>query len=337
MLPASLKFNKNILTIAVLAVFTFGGGFLLMNGVAISHRDKVATGFLFDLLITFPLCYYFIIIRPLRKSGRGIFLVLTVCCGIAYLVLPTHQRGIILQIRKLSALAELAFIIYAITKIRKIRLAYKTHQLGFADPVFSLRNAMSDLMGDRLPVKVLAAELAVWRYGVLFWKAERTLSKEVKPFSTHKESGYVAIWCILLVAVLVEVVAFHFLLMRWSRVAADIVSVLTLYSIIFFIADLSAVIKRQVLIDGETIVLRTGLRWRTIVEKSNIESVIKIKNGYDDSEIYLKGAVMKAGANVFITFKSPVAVDKLYGPAKQFKSVLMSIDNADDFIAQLNL
>jgi hypothetical protein len=115
----NLKLNKNIIIIIILAIAIFSGGLLMMNGVALSHRDKIATGFLCDLLITFPVCYYFIIIRPLKTSKRSIILVLTICCGVAYLILPPHQRALILQVRKLTLLGELLFIIYAVTKINK--------------------------------------------------------------------------------------------------------------------------------------------------------------------------------------------------------------------------
>ena len=262
-------------------------------------------------------------------------LVLTLCCGVAYLVLPPHQRQMILQVRKLTALAELLFIVYAITKIKKIRAAYKIEQLKFADPLFNLRNSMCQVFGDTLLVKVLASELAVLRYGLLFWKKEKPVSKSTVAFSTHRESGYVAIWCIFLLAVLVEIVAFHFLLMRWSKTTAVVVTVFSVYGIVFFMADLSAILKRGVLIDGQTVVLRTGLRWRAIVKKSNVAGVLKITGDYNGDEIYLKGSTIKSGANVLIKFKSAVMVEKLYGPARQFSSILMSIDDVPGFMAEL--
>jgi len=66
---------------------------------------------------------------------------------LAYMVLPQHQRAYILQIRKLTAVAELLFIIYAVTKFNTLRRAYKAHHLLLTDPVFNLRAAMSEVMG----------------------------------------------------------------------------------------------------------------------------------------------------------------------------------------------
>ena len=333
----ALKPSKNIISITILAVAIFAGGLLMMNNVEISHRDKIATGFLCDLLITFPLCYYFVIVRPLKKPVKSILLVLTICCGVAYLVLPAHQRSFILQLRKFTMAAELLFIVYAVAKIRKIKAAYKVHQLRFPDPLYNLRSSMADVFGDILPVKVLASELAVLRYGLMFWRREKRASEGSMTFSTHKESGYLAVWCILLVAILVEVVAFHLLLMRWSHIAANIVTALTAYSIIFFIADLSAIIKRKVQINNDVIILRTGLRWRAITTKNNILSAIKPSGDCYDAETFVKGAVLKSGSNLLITFKEPVIVDKLYGAGKGYKSILMSVDDVKSFITVIGL
>lgn len=140
-----------------------------------------------------------------------------------------------------------------------------------------------------------------------------------------------------MVAILVEAVAFHFLLMRWSHTAANIVTILTAYSIIFFIADLSAIIKRQVLINGDVITLRTGLRWRVITTKDNIASMTKPIGEYDADETILKGGALKSGSNLLIIFKEPVMVDKLYGSGKEFKSILMSIDDVKRFIEEVGL
>ena len=333
----SLKLNKNIISIAILAVAIFTGGLFILHNVAQTHRDKIATGFLCDLLINFPLCYYFIIIRPLKKSPKSLLLVLTICCGIAYLVLPPHQRSLILQVRKLTVVAELAFFIYAFTKIKKIRSAYKIHQLNFADPLYNLRSSMADIFGDILPVRILASELAMLRYGILSWKKEKHLPKNAIAFSTHKESGYIAVWCILMVAVFVEVVAFHFLLMKWSHLAANIVTALTLYSVILFIADLSALVKRQVLVNDDTIILRTGLRWRAITTRDNIAAISKAVSNVDPDGTFMKGAALTSGINLLITFKEPVMLDKLYGARKEYKAILMSIDDTKGFIEALDL
>jgi len=331
MTAIQLKSNRNILFITAIALTIFLGGTFMLHLVPAAAKNKIANGLLADFTVTFPVFYYLIIVRPLKVPLKSILLVLSLCCVVAYLVLPAHQREYILQIRKLTLVAEILFIIYAVTKFNKIRAAYKTHQLHFADPIYNLRAAMADVLGDTLPIKVLASELAVLRYGLLFWRKEKSSIKVNATFSTHKESGYIALWCIFLLAVLVEIVAFHFLLRKWSPTSALIVTLLSSYGLILFIADLSAILKRKVLISDHQLILRLGLRWSANTSLSNVSSIQKITYDHKSTDDYFKGGITKSNGNVLITFKHPIKIDKLYGTSKEFSSILMNVDDFDGF------
>jgi len=119
MTAASPKATRHILYITIIAIAIFIGGTTALHLITSPARDKIASGLLADFVITFPTLYYFIIVRPLKVLAKSVLLVLSVCCLVAYVVLPQQQREYILQIRKLSALVEIAFIIYAVTKIKK--------------------------------------------------------------------------------------------------------------------------------------------------------------------------------------------------------------------------
>lgn len=332
MTAISLRLNRNIISIILIALAIFFGGLIILHAVPLTVRGRVANGLLADFVLTFPMLFYFIIVRPLKVSVKSLFLVFSVCCGLAYLVLPQQQRDYILQIRKLSVLAELFVIGYAVAQFKEIRTAYRIHHAAFADPVYNLRMSMAEVLGNSPAIKVLAAEIAVLRYGLLFWKKENT-DAHYKVFSTHKDCGYIAIWCVLFAVILIEIAPMHLLLMKWSHTAAIILTVMSAYSSIIFIADLSAMLKRKVMIDANTIILRTGLRWRAITGLNNIQSLQKITSDYTSDEPYLKGGVLKNGGNLLVTFKQSVIVDKIYGTSKAYQTILMQVDDVDAFIA----
>ena len=252
-------------------------------------------------------------------------------------MLPAQQKGYILQLRKLTALAEIGFIGYAFSRFYKIRAAYVNYQSAFADPIYNLRSAMVDVLGGSLSIKVLAAELAMLRYGLLFWKKEKTGEGESHSFSTHKEFGYIAIWCILVCAVMVETVAFHLLLSKWSSVFATVLTLLSVYGILFFIADLSAILKRKILVIGDQLILRTGFRWSAKTNMDNIDKIRRITNNKLSTDVYFKGGIIKSSGDVLITFKSPVRVQKLYGPDKITSAILMNIDDLASFENIINI
>ncbi|MDR3694621.1 hypothetical protein [Mucilaginibacter sp.] len=336
MTTAPVNLTRSIALITAIAVTIFIGGAFMLHFVPAPAKDKIADGLLADFLVTFPAAYYFIIVRGLKTKPRSMVFIISLCCVAGYLLLPQHQRGYILQVRKLTSVVELLFIIYCVTRFSKIRAAYKSEQLLFADPVYNLRTAMTAVLGDTLPIKVLAAEVAMLRYGLLWWKKEKQPAIKNIPFSTHKECGYIAIWCIILVAVTVEIVAVHLALQKWSHIAANIVTMLTLYSIIFLIADLSAILKRRVLVNGDQVILRTGLRWRVTINTGNINSMKKITTDNPSDKTCYKGGAIKSNCNLLITFKQPVTVEKLYGTSKEFSSILMGVDDVDGFIRVLH-
>ncbi|MEN0056892.1 MAG: hypothetical protein AAGC65_24650 [Mucilaginibacter sp.] len=331
-----LKLNRNIILITLIALIIFIGGLLLLHSVAYQIKDKVASGLLADFVITFPVLYYLIMVRPLKLPLKRMLLVISICSAVAYLVLPAHQREYILQLRKLTAAAEILFIIYTVSQIRKLNAFYKTHQATLPDPIYNLRAAMAHVLGDSLPVKLIASELAVLRYGLLCWRKEKSSLKVLHNFSTHKETGYIAIWCILMVVVLVELVAFHLLLLRWSPIAAIIATGLSLYSMILFVADLSAILKRKIQLMDTHLLLRTGLRWRIYTSINNVASVKKITNDYSSEDAYFKGGIIKSGGNLLINFKEPVQIDRLYGASRTLSTVLMNIDDYEAFAEALN-
>jgi len=337
MTAPSIKPSRNIILISIIALFIVTFGLSLLHSVPYKIKDKVASGLLADLVITFPVLYYLMIVRPLRLPVKRMLIVISICMVVAYLILPQHQRSYILQLRKLTAAAEILFIIYAVTKFRRLNKVYKTHQATLPDPIYNLRSAMAHVLGNSLAIKLIASELAVLRYGLLWWKKEKTGVKAVHTFSTHRETGYIAIWCILMVAILVEMVAFHLLLLKWSHTAAIILTALTLYSMILFIADLSAILKRKIQLTETHMLLRTGLRWRIYTGISNIESVRKITNDYHSEDDYFKGGIIKTGGNLLISFKEPVQIDRLYGAGKKSRIVLMNIDDYPAFADALNI
>jgi hypothetical protein len=330
-----VKYRLNIISIIVLGSLIFIGGPLFLHTLSANVQDKIANGLLADFLVTFPVLYYFIIVRPLRLPAKSVLLILSIAGVIAYVLLPPHQRQYLLQVRKLTALAELAFIIYAVTKFNKIRSAYNIHRARLADPVYNLRAAMTEVFGDVLFVRVLSSELAILRYSLFFWRKEKMSSTGYKPYTTHREAGYIALWCALLLAVLVETIVFHLLIMKWNNTVAIVFTVFSAYGILFLVADLSGVIKRRVYINNETLMLRTGLRWRINTKVSNISSIQKITNDYHSEDDYYKGGILKNSGNVLITFKDHVVVERLYGAGKICNAVLMNIDDFDSFSSQL--
>lgn len=331
----SFSISKNIWVAALIAIAIVSGGQFLIQHVPAEKRDMIATGLMCDIIITFPVSYYLLIIRPLKLRKSSIILVICVCCGVACFVLPEHQRSYIIQVRKLTALIELGVLIYGIRKIKEIRSEYKALQTAFPDFAYNLYKSMANVLGENTYVKIVASELTILRFGLLCWKKTKQGSPTAYSYTVYKESNYPVLFGVILFACMVEITGLHLVLLHYSKTAALIISVLSLYGTIYIISDLSAILKSPVLITADKLLLRTGLRWRTLVNKNNIASIVKINESFLPEPDCFKGGVMKTSANLLITFKHPISIERLYRKPILADKMVMTIDRADDFMTEL--
>jgi hypothetical protein len=324
--------HKNIWLVIFTAFAILGAGMFLMHHVNPQKSGAAATGFMVDMVVTFPVAYYFLIIKPFKQKLWRIMLIITCCCGVAYLILPAAQRGYIIQLRKLTAGLELGMLIYCISKIRHIKKAYDTLQAEFPDVAFNLHKSMAMVLGDGMPVKIMASEITIVRFGLLCFKREKEISPEIKRFSIHKESGYAALFGVIMAVSVIEMVAFHLFLTRYSTIAATIVTILSIYGSLFITGDFSALVKSPVLLLENKLLLRAGLRYRALIKLDNIASVEKVGGSFEPGVQCFKGGVMKNTFNILITFKEPVTVERLYRKPAETSQMVLSIDEAEEFI-----
>jgi hypothetical protein len=182
----------------------------------------------------------------------------------------------------------------------------------------------------------MASELSVLKFGLFCWKKQMPSSLAIARYSVYKESGYVAMFSIVLFACLVELTGLHLLINHYSKTAAVIVSAITIYGIIVIVGDLAAIIKSPVLIMQDKLILRTGIRWMAVINRDNIASVVKIRNGFEADKDVFQGGVIKSSVNILFTFAKPVSIERLYQKTLMAKQIIMTVDQADELIEQLS-
>ena len=192
---------------------------------------------------------------------------------------------------------------------------------------------MTEVLGNLRPVKLLAAELSILRYGVLVTRREKELEEPFQKFTVYRESGYVALFCVFVAVSVIEITGMHLLLVQHHRTIALITTILSIYGTIFLIADISAIAKRPILITETQLILRTGIRWRAITTINNVESLTEIKNDFIVPADSYTGAVIKSAVNVLVTFKQKVEIERLYKANLNVQYILMSVDKFHEFKA----
>jgi hypothetical protein len=328
--------HKNVWFTLLAACLILCGGLFILHHVPVSKKDIVATAFLADIVITFPVAYYFLLVQPLKLKKRSIFLVTSCCLAVAYFILPAHQQSYIAQIKKLTMFAELGLLIYAVSKIKRISAAYK--QLKEISPYnpYLLRKSMVAVLGNIFAIKLMASEISMLKFGLLPWSNKEATPPNATSYSIHKEAGYVAMFSIVLFACFAELTGFHLLITHYSKTAAMIVSILTAYGIIIIVGDLAAIMKKGVLVMPDRLILRTGIRWVADVDRNNIIAVEKIRIGFEPDKDSFSGGILKSNTNICFTFAQPVSVERIYGKTVSVTKIVMTVDDADKLIAQLS-
>ncbi|GAB4019439.1 hypothetical protein GCM10028773_22240 [Spirosoma koreense] len=170
-------------------------------------------------------------------------------------------------------------------------------------------------------------------YYILFgWNLRSNLPREARMVTTHRQSGQIALTVGLLLVGIIEGVAVHLLLQRWSSTVAFWVTALSGYGLLFFVADTLATVKRPSYVINDQLILRLGIRWRAQIAHSVITQILPIDEKLPRQVDRVNGAFLTA-PNVLLTFREPVCLTGPYGIQRSVRQLSFFVDDRSDFIA----
>lgn len=163
------------------------------------------------------------------------------------------------------------FIKYLPSIIRAVKL--EQEQLIFAFP-----RIVTEKVKDNLLIKVLCQEVLVFYYALCSWK-----KKQPHGFTVYKNSMYVPFLVMIFHAAFFEAVAFHWFFHDRMPILAWIHTVLSLYGLVFLLADFRALVLNPVRIDNGNLYLSNGLFKQTKIDLNNISNLL---TSVQDENIY---------------------------------------------------
>jgi hypothetical protein len=299
-----------------------------------THPDLFSLAVTFDITIGIPLMYYFIILRKSKVSHFTVILVFLLCTFIAAWILPVGNQFYLDKARKIFVVAELFILVYGITRIRRIVITYKRLSLHLHDFVHNLLEATRHVFGATGIMPFLLGEINMLRYGLFFWSGKKEILKGQGFYTVYKKAGYTSLWGVLCFVMLIEITGFHILLLQWSKTIAIVVTSLSIYTFVFAIADLSAILKRPVIFNNRMLYLRVGIRWNVIIDPKQIISVEKIRNFKKQPGVILNCS-LTGNPNIMIELREPVTVYGYYGIKRITGKIVLNIDNEHEFLEEI--
>ena len=215
----TIHINRNLINFGI-PLTLLGTLILLMNSSFLNGNDTLNFAITADLLLTVPLVY-FLLIRKSEIPNTTVIPVMIIGLLVGSYFLPQESQTY-LSIFKTWALPviEISILIFVTIKVRRAIKKYKDLKGSIPDFYNALKSTCYEILPKKL-VLPFATEVAVFYYGFINWKTKEINENE---FAYHKNSGTTALFGGFIMIIGIETVALHFLLARWSIVAAWVLS-----------------------------------------------------------------------------------------------------------------
>lgn len=303
---------------------------LAKSDLFIGHSDTIGRYLAFDLLLTVPLLYFWAVRKtsiPNTTTVPVIFLGLI----LGYNILPPEQH-LYLDMFKSYGLPviEVSVLAFVVLKVRGAIRSFKAHQRPGADFYNVLQETVRELVPGRLS-GFLVSEISVIYYGFLNWKKKELKSNE---YSYHMRSGTPALFGALIFMIMVETFAVHLILVKWSSIAALVLTILSIYSAMQFLGFARAFSKRPFVLENGKIVLRYGILNEAIIDVAHIDGVEVSRRPLDEEKEERKLSLLGdfESHNIIITCRQSQVMKGIYGLNRTFSTLAIHVDEKDQFV-----
>ncbi len=287
-----------------------------------------------DLLVSFPLLYYFMF-RPSWKAFLLKWLVFAMA-GFAFgsMIIPDGSKDLWRGVERLWPLLavvqgalELFLLVYLVRRIRALmRLS------GDADE--ALASAIHDRFAGTGLAPFALFEARIWYYGLFMRRGDQLRFAGRQHFSYDKNDGNVSNQFALIMVMLFEMPLSHLMLhlVAVRPVLAWVVDVLSVWSVLYLVAEYRASQWRPVSLDDQAILIRYGVfAADRVVPYHLIESVARCGDDIRRQRGLLRYRQF-GSLNVELRLKPGSKLANAIGRPQAVKRICISLDKPDAFI-----
>lgn len=244
-------------------------------------RNMAEWPLLADALISFPLLYYFMF-RPSLKQFLTAWLAIATAGVLAgRMLIPEESKQLWRGIEGywlLLVLAEAALEIYLLVLVvRRVKALLRLS--GNVDE--ALESAIHARFGESGFAPFALFEMRIWYYALFMRKGERLRYRGEQHFSYDKNDGNVSNQFAFIMVMLFELPLSHLMLhlMSVKPWVAWLADILTLWSMLYLVAEYRASQWRPVSLDREALLIRNGVFARDReIDYGMIESVVRCED-----------------------------------------------------------
>ncbi|WP_377918163.1 hypothetical protein [Bacillus songklensis] len=179
-------------------------------------------------------------------------------------------------------------------------------------------------------------------YALFSWKKKAPV-KDGQIFTFHTKTSTVALHIMLIHALALESVGFHYFLHQWNEVLAWVLLALNVYTLFFFLGEIQAIRLCPIKLTNKTLTLQIGLAKSMVIPLDAIKT-IKQYDGPEKLSKHKQKTIFDATVADFmkekpmfeIVLNEPVEACYMYGIKKKTERILLNADNAEAFYHALS-
>ena len=304
-------------------------GFLALPG------NLGAIAVTFDLAVGAPLLYWWLLVRRSRLSAVTIVPVIALGLAASMALLPATRQAVAEWWRFALIPVELVLVWWGVRRARAAMAAARTATAAAgagADTFVAMRRVLREVVRVRFVADVVAFELALLYYAFLSWRASPHVPTGARAFSTHRNSGVVALLIMGAVVALVETAVVHILVQRWSPTFAWALSILSVYGVVWIVGFLQALRLRPILVTPSALVIRVGLLSAVKLPWGSIARIVPAAFPHPDRETpgYLH-AMVTGDPQFLIELSRSIRAEGVYGRSRDVRMVGVAVDEPAEF------
>jgi hypothetical protein len=288
-----------------------------------ANPDIAAWGVTFDLTVTIPLLYWWMIVKPGRAHAITIaplFILGTLAAG---WLLPRGQRDFVEQLRMIGLpLVELFVIVAVVARVRALRRS----RSGSTDAYERIAHSVRAIAGDSRVAEVVASEMTILYYAFFGW-TKAPDNRDGHNFTVHQRAGWATVVACIIVLVIAESIGMHLLISMWSPLAAWIWTGLDIWAVVWLLGDLNGLRLRPSWIDADGLHIRYGLRWSVTVPFGDIAAVAEVRAESEWKRRDVLRVAMLEEPRWLIQLRTPVTARGMAGLRKTITGIALLADD----------
>ena len=263
--------------------------------------------------------------------GLGLMLALIYFSALRQQPVSGYELTLLLSLTLGALIFDYAKVSQFLAMARKLENSRYSHDKA-------IETALAETVKSPLLLKLLGTELLTLYYAFLAKFERDGVAPNNEQFSYAKSSNAYDVYLFVALSQLPFLPFIHVILEHKKGPGpAWIVTLLTLWSVIWYLAQVEAVKFRPISLDKNRLRYRFGLFWAADIPLREIRSArnIDVSETLDGNDMFLSPLGSKK--NVMLEFESPVRFSGPYMRKRTADKAAISLDNPTHFLGQLAL